>query len=249
MRPATALIGVSSGRSPGVGSMRLVGDAVDAARQHLLAELLRRREVEVGEQQQVLAHQRELGRDRLLDLDDHVAAPRPRSRVATIFAPGLDVGLVGDRASRGRRLARRSTVWPCDTRIATPDGVMPTRNSCVLISLGTPMRIGLREHLPALAQDQSRDGHEIVTRRASSRGGSRRARSRAARHSASRAASSSLPWHFLYFLPEPHGHGSLRPTLGRSRRTGSALAPSPSPAPPRAACAGRARPRRFCAAV
>ena len=22
------------------------------------------------------------------------------------------------------------------------------------------------------------------------------------------------PWHFLYFLPEPQGHGSLRPTLG-----------------------------------
>ncbi len=22
-----------------------------------------------------------------------------------------------------------------------------------------------------------------------------------------------LPWHFLYFFPEPHGHGSLRPTL------------------------------------
>src|SRR5215207_6851870 len=21
------------------------------------------------------------------------------------------------------------------------------------------------------------------------------------------------PWHFLYFLPEPHGHGSLRPTF------------------------------------
>src|SRR5262249_30372393 len=28
-----------------------------------------------------------------------------------------------------------------------------------------------------------------------------------------------VPWHFLYFLPEPHGHGSLRPTLGPSRWT------------------------------
>ena len=26
-----------------------------------------------------------------------------------------------------------------------------------------------------------------------------------------------MPWHFLYFLPEPHGHGSLRPTFGLSR--------------------------------
>ena len=27
------------------------------------------------------------------------------------------------------------------------------------------------------------------------------------------------PWHFLYFLPLPHGHGSFRPTFGSSRRT------------------------------
>src|SRR6266849_7336959 len=25
------------------------------------------------------------------------------------------------------------------------------------------------------------------------------------------------PWHFLYFLPEPHGHGSLRPTFAPAR--------------------------------
>ena len=23
-----------------------------------------------------------------------------------------------------------------------------------------------------------------------------------------------IPWHFLYFRPLPHGHGSLRPTFG-----------------------------------
>src|SRR5262245_17882767 len=27
------------------------------------------------------------------------------------------------------------------------------------------------------------------------------------------------PWHFLYLRPLPHGHGSLRPTFGSSRRT------------------------------
>src|SRR3954451_10296979 len=27
------------------------------------------------------------------------------------------------------------------------------------------------------------------------------------------------PWHFLYFLPLPQGHGSLRPTFGSSRFT------------------------------
>ena len=51
---------------------RLVRDAVDAAVEQLLAELVRGREVEVREQQQVFAHQRELGRDRLFDLHDHV---------------------------------------------------------------------------------------------------------------------------------------------------------------------------------
>src|SRR5436190_9388475 len=29
----------------------------------------------------------------------------------------------------------------------------------------------------------------------------------------------AAPWHFLYFLPLPHGHGSLRPTFGSSRLT------------------------------
>src|SRR6266702_5725268 len=33
-----------------------------------------------------------------------------------------------------------------------------------------------------------------------------------------------LPWHCLYFLPLPHGHGSLRPTFG----TSSALACGPA---------------------
>src|SRR4030042_1153933 len=33
------------------------------------------------------------------------------------------------------------------------------------------------------------------------------------------AVESMAPWHFLYFLPDPHGQGSLRPTLGVERRT------------------------------
>jgi hypothetical protein len=58
---------------------------------------LRRGEVEIREEQKIFSHQRELGRDRLFDLHDHVR-----------FAPDLlarrddrrarfDVGLVGDR--------------------------------------------------------------------------------------------------------------------------------------------------------
>jgi len=30
------------------------------------------------------------------------------------------------------------------------------------------------------------------------------------------------PQHFLYFFPDPHGQGSLRPTLGAVRRGGGA---------------------------
>src|SRR5512140_2247710 len=37
----------------------------------------------------------------------------------------------------------------------------------------------------------------------------------------------AAPWHFLYFFPLPHGHGSLRPTLGSSRRTVFTAASSP----------------------
>ena len=45
-----------------------------------------------------------------------------------------------------------------------------------------------------------------------------------------------MPWHFLYFLPLPHGHGSFRPTLGSSRRTVCTGASSP---PTRGGAAGR----------
>jgi hypothetical protein len=38
----------------------------------------------------------------------------------------------------------------------------------------------------------------------------------------------ALPQHFLYFLPLPQGHGSLRPALGPSRTTGGPLISSPS---------------------
>src|SRR5215218_2239069 len=34
-----------------------------------------------------------------------------------------------------------------------------------------------------------------------------------------RGTQAAAPWHFLYFLPLPHGHGSFRPTFGPSCRT------------------------------
>ena len=57
-----------------------------------------------------------------------MSAPHTSSRDGTIFAPALT------NASSGIELpmpapCSTSTVWPRDTRIATPEGVMPTRNS------------------------------------------------------------------------------------------------------------------------
>src|SRR5689334_25387198 len=43
----------------------------------------------------------------------------------------------------------------------------------------------------------------------------------------------AAPWHFLYFFPLPHGHGSLRPTFGPSCRTVLTAASSP---PTRGGC-------------
>ena len=128
MRPATADIGVSSGRSPGVGSSGLVRDAVDAAIQQLLAELLRGGEMQVREEEQILAHARELGRDRLLDLDDHVGLAQTSSADAMICAPAATYASSGiDEPTPA--LCSTRTVWPRCLRIATPAGVMPTRYS------------------------------------------------------------------------------------------------------------------------
>src|SRR5438094_4712584 len=33
------------------------------------------------------------------------------------------------------------------------------------------------------------------------------------------APQAAVPWHFLYFFPEPHGQGSLRPTFASLRFT------------------------------
>src|SRR5206468_7787732 len=40
-------------------------------------------------------------------------------------------------------------------------------------------------------------------------------------YSAGAPASSSGRWHFLYFFPDPHGQGSLRPTRGPARTMGA----------------------------
>src|SRR5439155_6751154 len=59
-------------------------------------------------------------------------------------------------------------------------------------------------------------------------------------------------WHFLYFLPLPHGHGSLRPTRGAPRTTGTAGAGAGAPRRGRSsassAAGGRAPPKASASA-
>src|SRR3954469_15856151 len=48
----------------------------------------------------------------------------------------------------------------------------------------------------------------------------------------SASGGAQAPWHFLYFLPEPHQHGSLRPILSRSDFTTVAGFSLDAPLPP-----------------
>ena len=73
-RPATSLIGVSSGSLRSGGLHGLVGDGVDAALEQEVGESAVGGQVQVGEQLLALAEAVVLGRDRLLDLDDQVGA-------------------------------------------------------------------------------------------------------------------------------------------------------------------------------
>src|SRR4029077_13545768 len=48
---------------------------------------------------------------------------------------------------------------------------------------------------------------------------------------APRSTGPQAPWHFLYFLPDPHQHGSLRPILVLRDPDAVSLAPTAAPAP------------------
>src|ERR1019366_1571355 len=45
-----------------------------------------------------------------------------------------------------------------------------------------------------------------------------------------------VPWQCLYFLPEPHGQGSLRPTLRSERTKGATVSPGAPAAMPASGC-------------
>ena len=98
-RPATSLIGASSGSAPVVGLDGLVRDGGDAALDERPRQRLVGRDVQVGEEHEPLAERGVLGLDRLLHLEQQLGRlPRPRRRT-TIRAPTARVRLVGERAA------------------------------------------------------------------------------------------------------------------------------------------------------
>ena len=177
------------------------------------------------------------------------------TRVAV--APGVGVGVAAvdqDRLQRGRArsaLARRSTTGAACTRLVV--NAAGRRRGPV----GDDQRRRRACRSPSARSARRRSGSRARERR-------RCTRSFIAQPSASGAsqeqADSMLlppdsltprahaPWHFLYFLPLPHGQGSLRPTF-----VGVAALPSrpcawrgaASPPPLMTICAGCGRRRCF----
>ena len=93
-------------------------------------------EVQVRVEDEPFAEEAVLRGERLLHLDDHLGAPGLGGGLHDGRSGPRDVGLVGDAAPLAAPVS--TTTWPC-VRLRTPAGVMPTRYSRVLISLGTPM--------------------------------------------------------------------------------------------------------------
>ena len=136
-RPATSLIGASSGRPPPGELHRLVGDRGDAVGDEAVGERAVGGEVQVGEQHEVVAEVAVLARDRLLDLQQQLGA-RPhlgrRRRAGSLRRPRTRHPAWTSRSPAPRCT---NTSWPAATRSCTPAGVSATRYSLFLTSVGT----------------------------------------------------------------------------------------------------------------
>ena len=64
--------GRQQGQGAGIGRHRLIGDGGDPTGEELIGQRPVRRQVEVGEQDEVRAQEGVLALDRLLDLEDHL---------------------------------------------------------------------------------------------------------------------------------------------------------------------------------
>ena len=88
MRPATSLMGVSSGQRAIGFANGFVAHRVDLGVHQLAGQLGQRRQMEIGEQDQAGAEVRIFGRLRFLDLDDEIGlAPNVGGSRDRISAP------------------------------------------------------------------------------------------------------------------------------------------------------------------
>ena len=142
-------------RQRAVGQLHgLVGDGRGPGREQRVGRGAVGGEVQVGEQDEVVAQVAVLGRHGFLDLADEVGAPPDLGGVGEDRRAGGGELLVGDGRARRRRRpgpapgARTRPSW------CTPAGVSATRYSWFLTSLGMPtfmvvsVRAGLRQFAP-----------------------------------------------------------------------------------------------------
>ena len=138
--PATSLIGASSGRRRAVLD-GLVGDAGRARRAQPGRERGLGGQMQVGVEDWSGRRQRDLGRLRLLDLDDHLGAREDLLGGRDDVAPWAAYVGVADRAAEAGAALDEHLVAAARRARARPPGSAPTRPSCALISVGTPIRI------------------------------------------------------------------------------------------------------------
>ncbi len=148
---------------------------------------------------------------------------------------------VTTRQRRHARSVQSATAWSrraSKTGDGRPSYWAAPRTTIASAGLRALVRVAL---LPDPEGRVARDGEAAPARPATTTAANMPARAEAAPGVAQR------PWHFLYFGPEPHQHGSLRPT---SRRRPGALWPGAHRpvAAPAAASPAMARPRREPAA-
>ena len=144
IRPATSLIGASSGSELSSLTHGLVRDGDVAGRDQRVGALPRRRQVQVREERLVRAQaprRWNSSGERLLHLADQVGdRPQLVGVVDDLGAGAEEVGVGHGRAVARALLTR--TVCPADVSSRTPGGGDATRYSSSFTSLGTPMIMG-----------------------------------------------------------------------------------------------------------
>ena len=96
MRPATSLMGVSSGSEPSASRMVSYADRVDLGVHQLAGQFGQRSQMQIGEQDQAGAEVRIFGRLRLLHLDDEIGLAPNLGGAGKDLGARVDIFAVGD---------------------------------------------------------------------------------------------------------------------------------------------------------